>query len=111
MFHNVQPLKPSRNFHCLSSVLSAFKLLTKLAISNYITASFILKYFVSGIFVYGIIGVYQNCLLSKMIFKVFYLVENAVAFLTLFESCIKICFLVLCVGVVSFCHFLSFFMF
>lgn len=80
MLYNVQPSKPSRNLHCLSSVLSAFKLLTKLTLSNYITASFILKYFVSGVFVCGIIGVYQNCLLSKMIFKVFYLVENAVAF-------------------------------
>lgn len=60
------------------------------------------------VLVHGITGVYQNCLLSE-IFQVFYLVENAVAFffLTLFESCIKIGFLVLCIGIVL--SFLSFF--
>ena len=54
---------------------------------------------------HGTTGVHQNCLLSEMIF--FYLVENAVGFLT-FESCIKISFLALCIGVVSFYYFLAF---
>lgn len=71
-----------------------------------IIASFILKHFVIGVFVHEITGIHQNCLL---ILQVFYLVENAVAFLTLFESCIKISFLVLCIGVVL--SFLSFIIF